>query len=202
MARGALLGAGCRRRARTQVRRGPGHEVEGGAFRKGQRIPEISASNLATVLDAVPAERAAREPDALGLRLHPHAARPGEAPREEEQHGADAATEVGDPRGERGACLRGREPCGDEIVEGPAVPVEPLEDAPVASEVAEVLPCARPELRAVWRRGERGARRAPPGGSTRRADDARPGGGPRVGLSQSTSRDRGSPRRCDRASAP
>jgi hypothetical protein len=103
------------------------------------------------------------------LDLDADAARGGKAPREQHEHRADAASQVGDQRQRRVSDHVGGEPGGDEVVERPAVTTEQLEDAPVAGEVAEVLAGHGPEVRASRRRRGRGPVRAPAG---------RPAGGP------------------------
>src|SRR5207248_7434284 len=94
--------------------------------------------------------------DARRLRLDPDRGERREAPGEEQKDGADAAAEVEERlRWSPGAFPR-REPRRHEVVERPAMAVGPLEHAPVAGEIGEILARARTEeTRIARRRGRR-----------------------------------------------
>src|SRR5206468_12860984 len=169
----ALRALRWRRAPGPQVRRRAGHEVEGRAGREHGGITEVAVLDRRAVGGAVPGKRAPRELDAHRLRLDADRARPWQAPREQHEHRADAAAQVEQRGRRRGERLLGRAPGGDQVVERPALTVEALEDAPVASQVAEVLARTRPEATVLRRSAGRRARRAPADGPARAADDAR-----------------------------
>src|SRR5262245_20119148 len=99
----------------------------------------------AACLDAVPGDRSMCQRRTLVLCLDPGAVGGGVAPRQHEQHGTDAAAEIGDARRLRGYARSG-EPGGDQIIERPAMSPDALQDAPIAGEVAEIFASLRPDV--------------------------------------------------------
>src|SRR4029077_11392827 len=80
--------------------------------------------------------------------------------------------QIEDGRRRRGGDLPRRKPCGHEVVERPAMTVPALEDAPLASEVAEILVSPGPEHAGVPQHGRQRPRGAPPDGSARGSHDS------------------------------
>jgi len=92
VAAGLVCARWLRAGARRQIGRRAGDEVE--APGHGGQGTQVAGDDRAARLGAVPRDRAPSQGDACRLRLDAETARCREAPRQQQQHGADAATEI------------------------------------------------------------------------------------------------------------
>src|SRR5439155_323103 len=178
VARRALLARRRRRTTDTEVWRRPRDEVERRRWQQ-RRVAQVAEHDVTPAGGIVPGERAPCERDARLLGLDADGARRRKAPGKQHQDGADAAAEVENRPRRRLLDDTGGEPRRHEVVERPAVPVESLQDPPVAGEIAEVLARTRPPH--AGRAGRPRPRCAPAVGTARAANDS---GVPQAGCSR------------------
>ena len=135
--------------ALVEIRRAPGDEVERSSLGHDRFVAQIAASQLEAVARAVEANGARKEVSAQRLCLDAHDARLRVSPPDHHCDRADPGTEIERPPDLHPACFGAgvREPGAQQIVGRVAMPVAPLEDAPLPAQHVERLAVTGDERR-------------------------------------------------------